>query len=139
MGVSGPAHDDWLLEGLAEYYSVKILKVTGTLASRRYQLTLESLKDWGEPVDDLFVRRSAGPVTARAVTLLAELDDFLSERSRGRRSLDDVVRRIIETDAPYDYRSLCVAARQIAKGPVPLLAPDAIPGAPAEPECMSGR
>ena len=139
MGVSGSEHDDWLVQGLAEYYSVKLLKVTGTLTGRRYRLTLESLEEWGAPVDDLFVRRSSGPVTARAVTLLAGLDAYLSERSRGRRSLDDVVRRIIETNAPYDYRSLCSAARQVARGPVPLLAPNAVPGAPTEAECMIER
>jgi hypothetical protein len=137
MGVSGSEHDDWLVEGLAEYYSVRILQLTGTLSNRRYRLTLESLREWGHPVDDLFVRQSTGPVTARATTLLAELDAYIAERTRGRRSLDDVVGEIIEMNAPYDYRSLCVAARSIAGGTVPLLTPDAVPGAPAESECMA--
>ena len=136
MGVSGSEHDDWLVEGLAEYYSTKILRVTGTLSERRSTLTLAELGEWGGPVDNLFVRRSSGPVTARAATLLAELDAYLLEASRGRRSLDDVVGRMIESELPYDYRSLCVAARHIARRPVPMLSPDAVPGAPAESECM---
>jgi hypothetical protein len=136
MGISGPEHDDWLVEGLAEYYSIKILRSSGTLLNRRNRLTLAELKDWGDPVDNLFVSRSSGPVTARAVTLLAELDTYISERSRGRRSLDDVVGKIIESQSPYDYRSLCVAARDVARTTVPLLTPDRVPGAPAEPECM---
>jgi hypothetical protein len=138
MGVSGQEHDDWLVEGLAEYYSVKILQVTGTLSNRRYELTLESLREWGDPIDDLFVRRSAGPVTARAVTLLADLDAYLTETSRGRRSLDDVVAQLIESKSPYNYRSLCMAARQVTRGAVPMLAPDVVPGAPAEAACMPG-
>ena len=136
MGISGPEHDDWFVEGLAEYYSIKILRTSGALRTRRHQLTLAELKEWGDPVEDLFVSRSSGPVTARAVTLLAELDAFIDERSRGRRSLDDVVSRIIESESPYDYRSLCISAREVARIPVPLLNPDLVPGAPAEPECM---
>lgn len=136
MGISGSEHDDWLVEGLAEYYSIKILRVTDTLSNRRRTLALAELQEWGEPVDNLFVSRSTGPVTARAVTLLAALDAWLVEESRGRRSLDDVIGRMIEFVQPYNYRSLCVAARRIAGRPVPLLSPDAVPGAPAESECM---
>ncbi len=128
MGVSGSTHDDWLVEGLAEYYSIKILRVTGTLKGRRSTLALADLQKWGEPVDNLFVRRSSGPVTARATTLLAELDAYLIEESCGRRSLDDVIGRMTESEQPYNYRSLCVAAKDIARRPVPLLSPDAVPG-----------
>ena len=139
MGVSGSSHDDWLVEGLAEYYSIKILRATGTLNGRRGTLALAQLKEWGDPVDNLFVRRSSGPVTARATTLLAELDTYLIEESRGRRSLDDVIGRLIQAEQSYNYRSLCVAAKDIARKSVPLLSPDAVPGAPAESECMITR
>ena len=135
MGTAGSDHDDWMIEGLAEFYSIKIMQKTGTLSNRRSELTLESLTEWGESVDDLFVSRSSGPVTARAVTLLADLDAYLAERSRGRRSLDDVVDVIAEADMPYNYRSLCIAAKDVARGPVPILAPDAVPGAANIPEC----
>ena len=139
MGVAGPEHDDWLVEGLAEYYSIKILLESGTMPGRRNRLTLADLEEWGEPVDDLFVARSAGPVTARAVTLLASLDEWLAENSRGRHSLDDVVLAIIESGDPYSYRALCDATNRVARRPVPLLAPDAVPGAPAEPACVTSR
>jgi hypothetical protein len=139
MGVSGSEHDDWLVEGLAEYYSIKILRETGTLSERRSILAIEDLQEWGKAVDDLFVARSSGPVTARATTLLAELDAWLMETSRGRRSLDDVVGQLIRTKQPYDYRSLCIAAREVARMPVPVLSPDVVPGAPAEPACALRR
>jgi hypothetical protein len=139
MGVSGSAHDDWLVEGLAEYYSIKILEVTGTMNNRRPRLALAELKEWGEPVDNLFVGRSTGPITARAATLLAELDTYVIDQSRGRRSLDDVIRRMIQLEQPYNYRSLCISARNIARKPVPLLSPEAVPGAPPETECVIPR
>jgi len=136
MGVAGSAHDDWLVEGLAEYYSIMILRKSGTLRHRRLQRSLDELRDWGAPVDDLFVSQSSGPVTARAATLLADLDAWLTERTRGRRTLDDVVHRIIETQQPYDYRSLCIAVTKVAGRPAPLLSPDVVPGAPAVSECI---
>lgn len=139
MGVAGSTHEDWLVEGVAEYYSIKILRATGTLSHRRGTLALADLQKWGGPVDNLFVSQSSGPVTARATTLLAELDAWLIRESRGKRSLDDVVGQIIQSEQPYNYQSLCIAARQIARKPVPLLAPDVVPGAPDEPECMITR
>ncbi len=139
MGVSGSEHDDWLVEGLAEYYSIKVLRVTETLSNRRLELTLADLEEWGDSVDNLFVRRSSGPVTARATTLLAELDAWLVAESNGGRSLDDVVRRIIDARQSYTYRSLCVAARQVAGTAVDSLHPDNVPGAPDEPDCRGPR
>ena len=135
MGVAGDDHDDWVVEGLAEYYSIKILNVSGTLSRRRGELALQDLHEWGESVDDLFVRNSSGPVTARATVLLAELDTWIQEETRGRRSLDDVVVEIIDSEQPYSYRALCAATRTLIRRTPLLLLPDAVPGAPAEAAC----
>ena len=135
MGVAGPDHDDWVVEGLAEYYSIKILRTSGTLSNRRLELALDDLKSWGEQVSDLFVRNASGEVTARAATLLAELDLWLMENSPDGRGLDDVVAAMIEADQIYSYRSLCTAARDVMGGSVPILSPDNVPGAPKLAEC----
>ena len=135
MGAAGPEHDDWLLEGLAEYYSIKILRTSGTLTPRRMELSLEDLGKWGEDVDDLFVRQSTGARTARATTLLAALDRRLEDNSRARRSLDDVVARMIADDRPWDYAALCAATRAVAGRAVDLLHPNNVPGAPDTAEC----
>lgn len=130
MGAAGPEHDDWLLEGLAEYYSIRILKTSGTLKGRRMTLALRDLDDWGTDVDDLFVRSATGAVTARATTLLAALDKTLTANSPDRRGLDAVVAAMIENGGVYDYASLCVAAKAVMHEPVPLLDPSLVPGAP---------
>ena len=135
MGVAGSAHDDWVVEGLAEYYSIKTLRVTETLSNRRLELTLADLREWGDAVDNLFVRRSSGPVTARATTLLAALDARLVEASSGEHSLDDVVRAMIATQEPFTYRALCEAVQAVAGQTVEVLQPDAVPGAPDEAAC----
>ena len=136
MGAAGSRHDDWLLEGLAEYYSMKILASTGTLSNRRTELTLQDLAEWGESVDDLFVGSSRGPVTARAVTLLAELDGYLAEQSAGEIGLDEVVIAMIDAGGVYDYSSLCEATAIVTGNKVPVLEPSQVPGAPSVPECQ---
>lgn len=130
MGASGDEHDDWLLEGLAEYYSIKLLHTSGSLSRRRMTLTLEDQRRWGEEVDDLFVRHSTGAVTARAVTLLAALDAALDGNGPGDADLDTVVATMIENEQPYSYAALCVAARHVMMGPVRVLQPSRVPGAP---------
>jgi len=129
MGASGSDHDDWLLEGLAEYYSVKILAETGTLSERRRKRTMKDLEEWGSDVDNLFVRHSSGEVTARATVALAELDAALAKRAPGDKDLDDVVAAMIKAGGTYNYQALCTAAHEVMQGPVPELSGDAIPGA----------
>ena len=128
MGTAGSEHDDWILEGMAEYYSVKILARSGTLSERRRRLTLKDLEDWGIDVDDLFVRNSSGAVTARAAVALARLDEALADRAPGDASLDDVVAEMMKTGI-YNYATLCAASSKIMQGPVPELSPKALPGA----------
>ena len=135
MGAAGPEHDDWLLEGLAEYYSINVLKTSGTLKGRRMTLALRDLDDWGAEVDDLFVRNATGPVTARATTLLAALDKALKANSPDGGGLDAVVAELIDRGGLYDYASLCLAAKAVMQGPVPLLDSSRIPGAPDIADC----
>jgi len=137
MGAAGDRNDDWLVEGLAEYYSIRILNESGTLSDRRMELALADLANWGKDVDDLFLRNSTAEVTARAVTLLAGLDAWLVENAPRGMRLEAVVLRMIDDGARYDYRALCRAARDVARGPVSLLDPSQVPGAPALAECMA--
>jgi len=139
MGVSGSAHDDWIVEGLAEYYSIKILRTTNTLSERRMELALADLKEWGKDVDDLFVRRASGEVTAKATTVLAELDAYLRSQSSDAHSLDDVVALMIERGDAYSYPALCAATRDVLDAGVPLLAATALPGAPDVENCAAER
>lgn len=136
MGVAGSEHDDWLVEGLAEYYSIRILRTSGTLSIRRMELALEDSREWGKDVANIFVDNASGEVTARATTLLAELDLWLRENAPDSRGLDDVVAKMITADQIYSYRSLCIAAREVAGAAAPILAPESVPGAPRLTECI---
>lgn len=94
---SGP-RADWIVEGLAEFYSLEILHRSGTISTDRYEKAHRALAEWGEEADSLEVDRSHGPITAKAVARLRTIDAEIRERSRGRRSLDAVVRALADVD-----------------------------------------
>ena len=56
------------------------------------------LADWSKDVKSLRGERASGPVTARAVLLLQDLDGEIRKRSNGQRSLDDVMRGLMRLE-----------------------------------------
>lgn len=88
-------NDDWIAEGLAEFYSFELLyRADGMTKSRRGKI-LKSLKKWGAEVTHLRKSKSTGPVTARAVVLLDELNTEIKQRSKNKFDIDDVVRDLM--------------------------------------------
>ena len=108
------ASEDWLVEGLAEYYALAVLRRSKTVSKARHEKTLAGLAERGAGVRSIRVARSTGEVTARAVTLLAELDARIREASEGERSLDDVVRQLVTAGVPLATDPLRAAAEQVA-------------------------
>lgn len=88
--------DDWIVEGIAEYYSMALLNRAGLLSDARFKRGLAWMRNRGRAVKQLQTDRSSGPTTARAVVLLAALDTEIRERSHGDHSLDDVVQALIK-------------------------------------------
>jgi len=92
---------DWITEGLAEYYAIELMRRVGGLSEERYQKIREQLIRWSKPVKSLRPDNSSGPVTARAVLLLQELDREIRQATKGStqpRSLDDVTRGLMRLD-----------------------------------------
>ncbi|WAC44323.1 hypothetical protein OU997_19145 [Pseudomonas sp. SL4(2022)] len=92
---------DWITEGLAEFYAIELMRRAGGLSEERYQKIREQLIRWSKPVDSLRTNNSNGPVTARAVLLLQELDREIRQATKGTtqpRSLDDVTRGLMRLD-----------------------------------------
>jgi hypothetical protein len=100
---------DWIVEGLAEYYSLELLRRSGTISGANYRSALEAFRARGSEVRVLRGDSASGAVTARALIVFRELDVLLRERSKGRRSLDDLVRALREdpdaTD-PVRFRTI---------------------------------
>ena len=92
--VTEKTNDDWIAEGLAEYYSFELLYKAGGISKARKAKILKKLADWGKDVKHLRKSKSTGPVTARAVVLLAELDAEIQQQTK--RDLGNVVRILMK-------------------------------------------
>lgn len=105
-------HEPWIAEGIAEYYSLSLLYRSGLISQSRYQRGLDWMRNHGRGVRTLRGVRSHGPVTARAVTLFAALDEEIRARSDGERDLDDVVQALMKIRQPTleDLRDAAEAA-----------------------------
>lgn len=117
--------DDWLAEGLAEFYAVELLYRTGGMTPARHQKTLDWLADWGKAVKSLRVERSSAQVTARSALLLRAVDEEIQKASGGRRNLDDVTRRLMRerkvSTAEFIAAAEKVAGRKLIALDTPLL------------------
>ena len=107
---------DWIVEGLAEYYSLETLRRSGAISAARYQKAHRALADWGREATTLAVEHSSGATTARAVSVLRELDGQIRELSSGRSSLDDVVREMAHEAVPVTTERFRDIVMRIAGG-----------------------
>lgn len=96
--ISDADRSDWISEGLAEYYAIELVRRAGGLSEDRYRIVREHLAKWSRGVSSLRTEHSTGPVTARAVLMLQDLDREIRQRSKGRHSLDDVSRGLMRLD-----------------------------------------
>ncbi len=97
LGAGAVKGADWIIEGLAEYYGLEILRRSGTISEKRYRSASSELAIWGKKAESSCTDPSTGAVTARAVTLFARLDHEISKKSAGEYDLDDVARRIADS------------------------------------------
>lgn len=110
-GIRGGLRDDWIAEGVADYYGIELLRRGGLLSQARAEKAIEWMRNHGRSVKTLHSGRSSGPRTARAVALLADLDAEIRAETDGRRSLDDVVRPLVG-DGRIDVRAFRESARR---------------------------
>lgn len=88
-------NDDWIAEGIAEFYSFELLYRANGMTKARRNKIVKGLAEWGADVKHLRATKSTGPVTARAVVLLDELDKEIRKRSNNKHNLDDVTRQLM--------------------------------------------
>jgi hypothetical protein len=91
-GLEAEKGGDWIVEGIAEYYSLKIMWRSGTLTDQRYKQAFRKFEKWASEAGRLDVDIARGPVTARAVGIMRALDREIHKKTNQEKSLDDVVR-----------------------------------------------
>jgi hypothetical protein len=101
-GIRGTEGNDWIAEGIAEFYSVELLYRAGGMTRARRDKIFAQLADWGNTVDTLSQQQSTGATTARAAVLFEQLDREIRERTGGSGSLDDIVRELMDRKVSLD-------------------------------------
>ncbi|MBT8079070.1 MAG: hypothetical protein KJO31_10890 [Gammaproteobacteria bacterium] len=117
FGKKAAAGADWIVEGLAELYSLEALKRSGTISHPRFLTALEKLEQRGKNAGDLCGASSSGATTAQAVTVLHELDLELRQNGASGASLDDVVQQLSDEAGKVSVASLRRAAEKALGGP----------------------
>ncbi len=109
--------DDWISEGLAEYYGLELLRRSGGITQARFEAAMDWQANWSRKVKTLREPRSAGRTTSRAVVLFRDIDRELRAASGGEQSLDDVVRALMPRRA-VSTGQLIKTVEQLAGGPL---------------------
>lgn len=128
LRVGAEPGNDWIVEGLTEFYALELMRRSGTITEKRYERGYEQLRDWSDEVDDLGGKRSKGATTARAVLIMRELDEEIREETDDDESLDDVAQEIAEGDEPIDLERLRDIAEEVTGETVEALGAERLPG-----------
>ena len=128
LGSSADEGMDWIIEGLAEYYSLAILHRSGTISDRRFAAAIRKQAEWGSSVIKLCGSTSSGAITARAVTILSDLDREIRSMSNGRKSLDDVMAVLAASEDAISLGDLAAIVRQFAGADADALKASNLPG-----------
>lgn len=112
---------DWLVEGLAEFYSVELVWRAGGMSDERRAKVYADLRDWGRGVKSLRTDRSSAEITARAAVLLHELDAEIRQRTDDAKDLDDVT-KLLRAKRVVSTQDLVAATEKVLGGPSKVLA-----------------
>jgi hypothetical protein len=127
MGARSGADGDWVVEGLAELYSLELLVRSKTVSRRRHAKALRRLEEKSRGVARLAGERSSGRETARAVVILHELDQQIQEATGGESGLDELVRRLCAERGVITTERFRRLAEEVAGQELPAFARREIP------------
>lgn len=118
LGIRGDNESDWIVEGLAEFYSIQTLRRSGGIGQKRYEQAMDNLKKWARRAPTLFAKSSTGATTARAVLVFQQVDAEIRALTNGAASLDDVARKLAADRGEISLIQLQEIAQQVAGKPL---------------------
>jgi hypothetical protein len=89
------AGNDWIVEGMAEFYSIELLRRSGTISASRARRTFAAFADRARRDKGELRSPSTGAHTARAVTVFRDLDRELRQ-AKVPRGLDAVATPLLD-------------------------------------------
>ncbi|WP_232426638.1 hypothetical protein [Teredinibacter turnerae] len=90
-GIHATKKDDWIVEGIAEFYSSNLLLRAGGLTPARYDKLLVSQARRAGSHKDFRKAKKSSVVKAGAANFFDALDKSIRQRTSGKSSVDDVV------------------------------------------------
>lgn len=117
-GVRGDERDDWIGEGLAEYYSLDIGRRAGLISKQRYERALAAARRDAAGVARLRGGESTRDRTRKAVALFADLDAELQSHGS---NLDALVQRLMRRDGAVTLEMLREDAQALQDEPAQTL------------------
>jgi hypothetical protein len=128
LRLTGKEGYDWIVEGLAEYYSLELLRRSGSISQGRFDIAIANQLRWSKSADRLCQRSSSGAATAMAVGIFAALDAEIRHLTDGASSLDDVLQQLHRYQQPVDLQFLRQISFQLTNTPSAILAIEKLPG-----------
>jgi hypothetical protein len=128
LGTGAEPGADWVVEGLAEFYSLELLARSGTISVQRQSATLRKLASWAQESTILCAKSSSGATTARAVTVMTAIDAEIRKRSNNKNSLDDVTRALASAQNRITMQSFMAVAGEYAGSDSTSLRAENFPG-----------
>ena len=114
LGISAREEFDWIVEGFAEYYSLELLRRSGTISQKRFETAIQDQVEWSRSAKRLCQCSSTGADTALAVTVMSAIDLEIRNKTDGAASLDDLLRLIRQREQPVDLLDLAQTVEQLA-------------------------
>lgn len=133
MGLRADEESDWIVEGLAEFYSLETLRRSNSISARRHAQAVAALEKWARRAPTLFATESSGATTARAVLALLAADREIRQVTGGKASLDEVARALAQERGTVTLARLQKTARQVAGRPLHSLQREQLTKRPAAP------
>ncbi len=124
QGYRAAEDEDWIVEAIAEFYTLEIMQRSGTISNSRSERGFEKLEQWSEQAGSLEAKNSTGPRTAKGVTVMRDLDTELRLRTGDKRSLDDVARRLAGDGKPVSITRLREISAEVAGVPLDAISPE---------------
>ena len=126
LGIRARPGYDWIAEGIAEYYSIELLRRGRAITARRAATAMAEQQEWSTRATGLCGTASTAEMTALAVTIFAALDRELSDATGDESGLDDLLPLL--TDQDVDLAMLVQLATQLSGATPDTLHIDKLPG-----------
>ncbi len=112
-GLHGAGGADWIVEGIAEFYSLDLLRRSNTISHKRYESSFATLAKWSAGAECVATDRSEGTQTAFSAGVMRALDREIRAATHDRKSLDDLARAMSQARVPVTNATFRAAAESL--------------------------